>query len=80
MVEKLRQKLSQGGLKALIGGRGYRRYLRLEGTEAILDQDRLREEARYDGKYVLRTNTGLSPEEVALAYRVCGRWRGPSGS
>ena len=73
MVEKLRQKLSQGGLKALIGNRGYRRYLRLEGTEAILDQDRLREEARYDGKYVLRTNTGLSPEEVALAYK--GLWQ-----
>ena len=38
-----------------------------------MEQDRLREEARYDGKYVLRTNTGLSPEEVALAYK--GLWQ-----
>mgnify|MGYP000268175040 CR=1 FL=1 len=38
----------------------------------------VREEARYDGKYVLRINTGLSPEEVALAYRGCGRWMGGS--
>gem|GEM_PF-5518483 len=47
MVEKLRQKISQGGLKALIGDRGYHRYFRFEGTEARMDQDRRREGARY---------------------------------
>ena len=30
-------------------------------------------EARYDGKHLLRTNTSLFPEEVALAYR--GLWQ-----
>jgi hypothetical protein len=29
----------------------------------------VREEARYDGKYVLRTTTDLPAEEVALAYK-----------
>jgi hypothetical protein len=46
MVEELRQKLFQGGLKALIGNRGYRRYLGLEGTKARVNQDWFREEAR----------------------------------
>ena len=80
VVERLRQKLSQGGLKALIGNRGYRRYLRIEGTEARVDRDRFGEEARYDGKYVLRPTPVFPPRRWPLPTRACGRWRGPSRS
>lgn len=34
-----------------------------------IDGHVLQEEARYDGKYLLRTNTSLSPGEVAAAYK-----------
>ncbi len=34
-----------------------------------IDARRVREEVRYDGKYVLRTTTDLPAEEVALAYK-----------
>ncbi|QJA05971.1 IS1634 family transposase [Thermosulfurimonas marina] len=73
MVGKLEEKLKAGGLKGLIGNRGYRRYLKVEGSSAVVDREVLEEEARYDGKYVLETNAGLSVEEAALAYR--GLWQ-----
>ncbi|MDQ0287880.1 hypothetical protein J2Z49_003014, partial [Desulfofundulus luciae] len=43
-----------------MGNRGYRRYLLLNKDAVVgIDQEALREEARYDGKYVLRTNSQL---------------------
>jgi Transposase DDE domain len=69
IVAKLRDKLASGGVKRLINNRGYRRYLKLEGTRARVDEGALKSEARYDGKYVLRTTTELPAEEVARAYK-----------
>ncbi len=69
MVRKLEEKLKSGGLKGLIGNRGYRRYLRVKGAEVTIDREVLEEERRYDGKYVLETNTELGVEEAARAYR-----------
>lgn len=69
-VARLKEKLSQGQFKQLIGNSAYRRYIKVDGSRASLDEEALKEEAKYDGKYVLRTNTALSPEEVALSYKV----------
>ena len=50
--------------------RGYRRFLkRFGGGRYEIDRERVKEEARYDGKWVLRTNTGLSTEEVVRVYK-----------
>jgi hypothetical protein len=57
------------GAKALVGNRGYRKYLRTVGKGLVLDQARVEAEARYDGKWVLRTNTDYQPAEVALTYK-----------
>jgi Transposase DDE domain len=69
IVAALRQQLTQGD-KALVGNKGYRRYLKVEveGHFAI-DETKLAEEARYDGTWVLRTNTQLSASVVALQYK-----------
>lgn len=70
MCRKLEEQLKNGGIKSLIGNRGYRRYLLLNKDAVVgIDQETLQEEARYDGKYVLRTNSQLSTDEVALAYK-----------
>ncbi|MGY4707880.1 IS1634 family transposase [Candidatus Bipolaricaulota sp. J31] len=73
MVAQLREKLSRGGVKELVGNRGYRRFLKVKGAEVGIDEEALKREARYDGKYVLLTDTDLPAEEVALAYK--GLWR-----
>jgi len=68
IVEALEKKL-KGGAKALIGNRGFRRYLSAETGAVQLDPNRIDAEARYDGKWVLRTNTKLPADEVALQYK-----------
>ena len=53
-----------------MGNKGYRRYLSVSGPEHFrIGQDKARAEARYDGKWVLRTDTDLKPAEVALKYK-----------
>lgn len=55
--------------KALVGNRGYRRYLKLTKNSVTIDQAKVKEEALYDGKFVLRTNSALPASEVALQYK-----------
>ena len=67
-MASLRDALGQGD-KSLVGNKGYRKYLRAGGKQFAVDEDKIKEEARYDGKWVLTTNTNLSAREVALKYK-----------
>lgn len=40
-----------------------------QGTRFALDEVRIAADAQYDGKWVLRTNTGLAMDVAALAYK-----------
>jgi transposase len=68
IVAALRDALP-GGDKALIGNKGYRRFLRTTGERFMIDEEKLKEEARYDGKWLLTTNTELAAGEVAEKYK-----------
>jgi hypothetical protein len=68
IVASLRQRLRQGD-KSLIGNRGFRRYLKSGKSRFEIDESKVKQEARYDGKWVLRTNTDLDAAEVALKYK-----------
>jgi hypothetical protein len=73
LVAGLREQLTRGD-KALVGNKGYRRYLKIEGEgHFAIDEAKLAAEARYDGTWVLRTNTALPAAEVALQYKQL--WR-----
>jgi transposase len=47
--------------------------VKTEGGTVALDREKIESDARYDGKWVLRTNTALSTADVAQAYK--GLWR-----
>ena len=49
--------------------KGYKRYLKAEKGAFAIDLDKARDEERFDGMWVLRTNTELSAVEVALRYK-----------
>ncbi len=68
ITASLKDKLKQGQ-KSIVGNKGYRRYLKSAGETFRIDEDKIKEESRYDGKWVLTTNTGLSAEDVALQYK-----------
>jgi transposase len=69
IVAALREQLRNGD-KSLVGNKGYRRYLGGDDTSHFaIDEAKIAEDARYDGKWVLRTNTELDSAEVALQYK-----------
>lgn len=68
ILRALREQLKRGD-KSLVGNKGYRRYLKTHGARFAIDEQKILDEARYDGKWVLRTNTDLSAPEVALKYK-----------
>jgi hypothetical protein len=69
IVAALRAQLPRGD-KSLVGNKGYRRYLGGGGADHFrIDESKVAEDARYDGKWVLRTNTELDSAEVALQYK-----------
>jgi transposase len=68
IIAGLKEKLKQGG-KSLVGNKGYKKYLKNTGASFEIDEDKAKEEARYDGKWVLTTSTALSAREVALQYK-----------
>ncbi len=72
IVAHLEEKVAQGTAKGFLRG-AVRRYVRVEGERVTLDRAKIADDARYDGKWVLRTNTDLPPSEVALAYK--GLWQ-----
>lgn len=69
LVAALREQLRQGD-QALIGNKGYRRYVKGAGaSHCVVAEAKLDAEAQYDGTWVLRTNTDLSAAAVALPYK-----------
>jgi hypothetical protein len=68
VVAAPRDALRQGD-KSLVGNKEYRKYLPTGGKQFTVDEEKIREEARYDGKWVLTTNTDLTATEVALKYK-----------
>ena len=68
VVASLRDALRKGD-KSLVGNKGYRKYLRAGAKQFAVDEDKIKEEARYDGKWVLTTNMDIAPAEVALKYK-----------
>ena len=68
ILESLKSALQHGD-KQLIGNRGYRKYVKASGKRFTIDEDKIRAEARFDGKWVLSTNTDLSARELALKYK-----------
>ena len=67
------EKALRQGDKALVGNKGFRRFLKIEAdSHFAIDPDRVAAAAKFDGIYVIRTNAQISPLVVALRYRE--RW------
>jgi hypothetical protein len=68
IVASLREQLKEGD-KSLVGNRGYRKYLKQSKGKFEVDEAKIKREARFDGKWVLRTNSDLPAADVALKYK-----------
>ncbi len=69
ILDSLKDKLQYGD-NALVGNKGYRRYLSVAGGKHFtIDEKKVADDVRYDGKWVLTTDTDLPAAEVALKYK-----------
>jgi len=68
ILDNLEQRIKQGP-KSMIGNKGYRKYLKVARGSVVIDKEKVKQEARFDGKWVLQTNTDLPSSEVALKYK-----------
>jgi hypothetical protein len=69
ILAALERQLKKGD-KALVGNGGYRRFLATTGEKGfVIDRAKAEQDARFDGVFVLRTNTELAPLEVMLCYK-----------
>ena len=69
LLAGLERKVAQGD-KALVGNVGYRRFLADPAGEGFtIDAAKVEADARFDGLFVLRTNTRLTALQVVLRYR-----------
>ena len=67
------EKALRQGDKALVGNKGFRRFLKIEAdSHFAIDPDRVAAAAKFDGIYVIRTNAQISPLVIALRYHE--RW------
>jgi DDE family transposase len=69
IIEALKRQLTKGE-RTLVANLGYRRYLKAGRPQRlVLDEDKLAEETKFDGIFVLRTNTTLDPLQAMLRYK-----------
>jgi len=69
IVAALERQLKKGD-KSLVGNKGYRRFLaNREGEGFSIDRAKVKEDAKFDGVFVLQTNARLSPLEAMLVYK-----------
>jgi hypothetical protein len=69
IVAALRDQLRQGA-KSLVGNKGYRKFLKTRSPGGFeIDEAKIESEARFDGKWVLQTDSDLPPAECALKYK-----------
>src|SRR5271169_893568 len=66
---RLERQLKKGD-KSLVGNKGYRRFLATPGDDHFaIDRAKAEEDAKFDGVFILRTNSDLSPLEAMLCYK-----------
>ena len=69
ILANLERQLARGD-KALVGNTGFRRFLKTEGDgHFAVDAGKAEQDARFDGVFVLRTNTDLDPLAAMLRYK-----------
>jgi hypothetical protein len=70
ILESLGKALKSGD-KSLVGNKGFRRFLKTGGgSHFAIDEKQIADDERYDGIFVLRTDTDHDAETVAAVYKT----------
>lgn len=73
ILSKLRTTLSEQGSKAVLGNRGFARFVKVAKGSVTIDEEAVQRDALLDGVFVLTTNTAWAAADVARTYKSL--WR-----
>jgi len=68
IIASLKEKITKAP-SSLISNKGYRGFLTITKGSIALDEEKIKTDARFDGIWVLTTNTKLPAKDVALKYK-----------
>ena len=69
ILERIKDKIKSGKLSSIVENTHYKRFLRIRGEKPVIDTDKVKRDAMYDGMFVLTTNTNQSALAVVEAYK-----------
>ncbi len=70
IIEKLRVKLkSTKDPKGLVSNAHYKKFLKIYGSKPQIDEERVLQDAQYDGVYVITSNTKFSAQYIIHSYK-----------
>jgi len=69
IVDRIKDKIKGGTIKTIIGNKDYKKFLKIEGKDPVLDQGKIDADAAFDGVFILTTNTEIHPSEAVNTYR-----------
>ena len=73
IIARLTEKLKNQGLKSLLIHREYSKYLKIKAEKPELDEEKIKAEQIFDGKFILQSNTNFNWRDVILSYK--GLWQ-----
>jgi transposase len=68
IIESLDKALKSGD-KSIIGNKGYKKYVNTLGHNFYIDMNKVKEDKKYDGIFILTTNLDTKASEIALQYK-----------
>ena len=68
IIKNLKEKIKTGSLTRVLTGDA-KKFCEVKTKGIAINEEKVEAEARYDGKFVLRTSTDLPSDEVAKAYK-----------
>ena len=69
VLERIKDKIKDGSILSVVENKDYKRYLRIEGEAPIIDEEKVKKDALYDGVFVLTSNTDFNGGEIIDAYK-----------
>jgi transposase len=73
ILERIREKITNGNILSVVDNQSYKRFLKIEGKKPEIDKEKVERDEQYDGVFVLTSNTKLKPLEVVEYYK--GLWQ-----
>ena len=69
IITRIQEKIKNATILSVVSNADYKKFLKIQGKTPILDQEKVKADALFDGIFILSTNTKLKAGEIVTRYR-----------